>query len=499
MSKLNKKPESIKSKVIKHPDITSNEEGGIAFKANKKTKLMLRVISSLISENGFYKSGKQLDEDLRKSIHKVAEKDPAFILKLALYARTNLYLRTAPMVLLGEFGMSEGRGQVPNARRAVTNTIQRADEITELLAYVIEQNKTRHAFKGKLPMVIKNGVADAFNKFGAYNFSKYDRHGTVTFKDAIFLTHPKPKDEDQEAIFNDIVNETLKSADTWEVALSTKGASKETWTNVLPVMPFMARLRNCKNLLEHGVDIAPVIKMLKDPKAVQNSKQFPYRFFSAYREIEDIPGSDKLQDAINDAMELSVANVPMFPGITFVASDNSGSMRSPVSDKSKVERIEIAALFSAIVKKKSEDAIVSAFGSTFKIVPCSSRDSILTNMKKIKNANVDHATNAYLAIQYLNDNKIHVDRIVLFSDMQCYSTHGYNYSIYEELVKYKRNVNPNVYTYSFDLASYGTLQIPDDESRVCTAGGFSDKVLSFIPKFEQDKMNMLEEIEKIEI
>ena len=53
--------------------------------------------------------------------------------------------------------------------------------------------------------------------------------------------------------------------------------------------------------------------------------------------------------------------------------------------------------------------------------------------------------------------------------------------------------------YSFDLASYGTLQVPDDESRVCTAGGFSDKVLNFIPKFEQDKVDMLEEIEKIEL
>jgi 60 kDa SS-A/Ro ribonucleoprotein len=499
MSKLNKKPETIKSKIAKHPDLTSNEEGGVAFKANKKTKLMLRVISSLISEDGFYKSGKELDEDLCKSIHKVAEKDPAFILKLALYARTNLYLRTAPMVLLGEFAMSEGRGKVPNARRAVTNTIRRADEINELLAYVIEQNKTRHAFKGKLPMVIKNGVADAFNKFNAYQFSKYNRDTALTFKDAIFLTHPSPKNKEQEHIFAEIVDEKLAPADTWEVALSTKGASKETWTNVIPVMPFMAKIRNCKNFLERGVDVAPIIKTLTNPEAVHNSKQFPYRFFNAYREIEEIPGSDKLQDAINDAMEISVDNIPVFPGITFVASDNSGSMHSGVSGKSKIRLIEIAALFSAIVKKKSEESIISAFGQTFATIPCSSRDSILTNMKKIMNKEVGHSTNAYLAIQYLNDKKIKVDRIVIFSDMQCYNTHGYSESIYSELVKYKHNINPNVYTYSFDLSSYGTLQIPDNESRVCTAGGFSDKVLNFIPKFEQDKVDMLEEIEKIEL
>ena len=503
MSKLNKKPESVKLKVENHKDITSNEEGGIAFKANKKTKLMLRVISSLISEDGFYKSGKQLDADLLKSIHKVAEKDPAFILKLALYARNELYLRTAPMVLLGEFAMSEGRGQVSNARRAVTNTIRRADEINELLAYVIEQNKERKAYGGKIPHVIKHGVADAFNKFNAYQFSKYNRDTALTFKDAIFLTHPKPKDAEQETIFNDIVNETLKPADTWEVAISAKGASKETWEDILPVMPFMARLRNIRNMLDYKVNIDPVIKMLTDPKEISKSKQFPYRFVSAYKELEDRSDASKVLAALSDAVDLSVQNIPKFAGKTFVTCDISGSMDSTPSEKSKIKMREIGCLFGAIMHKKSEDSIVSVFATDHVPVSLNSRDSIFTNIKKMLRQNTNGCgTDAYKVMNYLNDNKIFVDRIIIFSDMQCYdSERTYNTSnnIYAGLLKYKQNVNPKVYTYSFDLANYGTLQIPDDESRVCTAGGFSDKVLNFIPKFEQNKMDMLEEIEKIEL
>jgi len=228
----NKKP-NVSDKVKNHPDLTVNREGGVAFKPDMKTDLMLRTVSSMIGEDQFYASGKELKRELREAIHAVAGVDPAFILKLALYARTKMYLRTAPMVLIGEYGMSAGKGKVPNARKFVTATIQRADEIMEVIAYVIEQNTRRKAFKGKLPQVIKFGVADAFNKFDAYQFAKYNREGAVKLKDAMALCHPKPKDEGQEAIFKDIVEDTLAAPDTWEVVISTKGSTKENWESVI--------------------------------------------------------------------------------------------------------------------------------------------------------------------------------------------------------------------------------------------------------------------------
>jgi hypothetical protein len=234
MSKLNTPKKSISQKLLTHPDITRNDAGGIAFKANNKTDLMIRVISSLISEDGFYKSGRELDSDLRNSIAVVAKEDPAFILKLAKYARKDLNLRTAPVVLMGEFGLSGTSGSVPGARHAIADIISRADEITELLSYVMEQNKSRNVFRGKVPMVIKHGVADAFNKFNAYNFAKYyGRDKEISMRDALFITHPVPINKEQEHVFAEIASDELKPADTWEVALSTKGASKEVWEEVI--------------------------------------------------------------------------------------------------------------------------------------------------------------------------------------------------------------------------------------------------------------------------
>ena len=50
-------------------------------------------------------------------------------------------------------------------------------------------------------------------------------------------------------------------------------------------LPFMAMLRNLRNMIQAGISPrhhAWVIKKLTDEGAVIHSKQFPFRFFSAY-------------------------------------------------------------------------------------------------------------------------------------------------------------------------------------------------------------------------
>lgn len=508
MSKLNTVKKSIGEKILSHPDVILNEEYGIAFRASDaKTDLLIRTISSLISENGFYKSGRALDSELLQSIHNVAETDPAFILKLAKFARKDLYLRTAPVVLMGEFALSGNSANIPGAYHSISDTIGRADEITELLSYVMEQNSARNIYKGKVPIVIKKGIAEAFNKFDTYNFAKYSaKDKSVSLRDALFITHPKPRDALQEKIFADIANNTLTPPNTWEVVISKNGATKEAWESVLPSMGYMAVLRNCRNFLQKGINIDPVVKMISDPEQVKKSKQFPYRFLSAYKEIEYEPGASKLLGALSNAIEISVENIPEFKGKTFVTCDTSGSMDQNVSEKSKMTLKEIGCLFGAMVNKKSNDSITSVFATDHVPVNLNPRDSLFTSMKKMFKTNTNGCgTEAWKVMDYLNNKKVFVDRIVLFSDMQCYDTGNNNRffretrSFYEGLVKYRRSVNKNVFVYSFDLANYGTLQIPQNDKRTCIAGGFSDKILNFIPLFEESNKDMLKKIEEIKI
>ncbi|XP_055874450.1 telomerase protein component 1-like isoform X1 [Biomphalaria glabrata] len=79
----------------------------------------------------------------------------------------------------------------------------------------------------------------------------------------------------------------LPIPETWETQVSLKGNKAKTWEDLIDhkKLPYMAMLRNLRNLIKAGISSKHhnfVLKRLCDQKSVVNSKQFPFRFFSAY-------------------------------------------------------------------------------------------------------------------------------------------------------------------------------------------------------------------------
>jgi 60 kDa SS-A/Ro ribonucleoprotein len=485
---------------------TVNHEGAPAYTPTAKLELMLRTMSFMMSGGSYYEKEKDTSAAIAGLVKSVSKKDPEFVLRLAAFARNEMYLRTVPIFLAVEYAKTGTK--LKNAYKYIPQILKRADEPAEALAYYFKSSGSR-----KIPAMLKKGIAETLNNFDEYQFGKWNRKGTVTLKDVLFLTHPKPKSEEQQKLFDKITTGTLDTPFTWETHISKNGSSKETWEQVIPNMGYMATLRNLRNCVEQKVDLAPVIKKLTDPKAVANSKQFPYRFFSAYKALayndaveglyvyatrkNDAP--TKLLDAVNDAMDLSVSNIPKIPGKTFVASDNSGSMNDPISSKSNVERVDISSLFSAISMYICDDAKVSVFATTYERMSLSKRSSILDNMEKIRKKDVGGSTNAWLAIQDILDRKEYYDRIFLFSDMQCYNTYGYGFNRDDSLAglvnKYRKEVNPNCRLYSFDVGHYGLLKFPENDPLTCPVAGYSDTIFRFVPMFEENRETMLKSIE----
>jgi 60 kDa SS-A/Ro ribonucleoprotein len=555
MSQFNKNTKTNVDRVVsEHPDVTVNKEGGVAFRPSAKMELMMRSITSMISD-GFYETESESRDAKKRLVDEIMSYDPLFPLKQAVFDREVLNLRSETTFLLGEFSLNPHKSDVENSRSYVSRAIKRPDDMTELAAYVMSENKKRHVFKGRMPLVVKNALADAFTKFDVYQIAKYNKKADVTMKDIMCMVHPVPKDEKQAVTFKKLHEGTMEAPYTWEVQLSTKGNNAEVWHDLIwsGRLPYMATLRNLRNMLKVGVsssDIDEVVRMLTDPKGVANSKQFPYRFYSANREISKArlwspdPVDDtfeksnhrsteadrtKFMDALDIALEMSVDNIPDLEGTTFITCDNSGSMENnPVStgpvrrvkyhdhdvDSPKITCKDVSTLFGAIMHKKCKNSIVSVFADRFATVPLSKRASIFDNMKKIGDTDVGGSTYADKALDYLTDNDVKVDRIIMLTDEQCYSemdniprssgrffsTHDRcDTSVYASFLKYKRKVNPKVFMYVINLASYGTIQIPESEKNVCTMGGYSDKVLSFIPVFEQSHEGMLDAIEKISI
>ena len=295
-------------------NLTTNHEGAIAWRMTPEWELYSTVVTTMGVEDKFYERG---NDRVRRIADLVQKVQPEFVAQLAVYAREAMHLRSVPLLLLVELARCH-RGDAL-VSRAVSRTVQRADEITELLmCYQWRKGKTNLS---GLSCQLRKGLAEAFNHFDEYQFAKYDRTGRkVTLRDALLLVHPKPKDDAQEKIFKKILNDDLETPYTWETELSHTGqqhfdsakekneAVRKTWQELIASrrMGYMATLCNLRNLLEASIDdtsMEQVCAYLSNPEAVKNSKQLLFRYLSAYMQIQSLVSKIPLEPEIRMLQE----------------------------------------------------------------------------------------------------------------------------------------------------------------------------------------------------
>lgn len=376
----------------------------------------------------------------------------------------------------------------------------------EILAYQMARNTWVPRKGSKIPMMLKNGVKRAFNNFDEYQFAKYNRDGLVSIKDALFLTHPKAKTPEQQKLFDKIAEDTLEIPETWETYISVNGSNTNTWSHIASKLPIFALVRNLRNLLKHDIDTSLYLDKLTTPKVIHNSRMFPFRFYSAYKVVRDetiaFVKQRTVLDALEQAMDISIENMPHISGDTAIFVDLSGSMTSSLNRNSTVRYIDIASLFGALSDKICDNSIIGVFGQTFDTVNVSKRLPILAKMDQIRNKRVGHATNAYLAVEWLRNQGIKVDRILIFSDMQTYDSRGWgnnSRSVQAEIIKYRRQINQNTFLHTIDLTGYGTTLMPEDDPKTNIITGWSEKILDYINMFEEGFETMAKKIENYEV
>ncbi len=489
-----------------------NHEGAKAWTMSKELELYTMVVTTTLSDK-FYETG---GERLLRIKQLISEVNPIFVAKLAVYARENMYLRSVPLVLAVELAKAHKGDDLVS--RLVARIVQRADEITELLAFYQNANaRTATKKLGQLSKQLQKGLALSFNKFDEYQFSKYNREAAVKLRDALFLVHPRPKDVTQQSIFDKIAADNLSTAYTWETELSRAGQENHTdesakdvafakqWEALIDSgkLGYMAMLRNLRNMLQKGISSAHLDKvagMLSDPRQVAKSKQFPFRFLSAYRELrgETNLKATKIMQALEDAITASVVNMRGFDANTrvLIASDVSGSMSVPVSAKSKVQMYDIGLVMSMLLKSKCKLAITSIFGTEFKVVNMPS-ENILANTDQMDHysSQVGWATNGHLVIEHLVQTKTMIDKVMIFTDMQLWNSSGDGGHLASAWTQYKK-LQPTARLYIFDLQGYGQAPIKLLRDDVHLIAGWSDKIFDILHAIENGS-NALEVIENI--
>lgn len=460
---------------------TTNKSGHVAYKMEDKEKLVTQVLTSFLGEPKFYGDN---SNELAKTAEIVVKNEPKFVANLARYARKELHFRSVSHFLTAL--IANCVESKPYIKEVVADVVERPDDITEILSCYLK------VFGKPIPNGLKKALAESLCKFNEYLISKYNGgNKELKFKDVLRLIHPKPKNEEQQELFNKIINDTLPTAVRWETELSQRGNKTEVWEDLIEnnKLGYMAMLRNLRNIMTaNPKNIDKVWEKLSDKDEVLKSKLLPFRFYTAYREAFHLFTSKNI-DLLETAMQHTIDNLPKINGKTVIAIDVSGSMRSLISRNSSVNCAEIAKLLAILAGKLCEEVIIYKFDTKITKVDFSTKDRILKSVKQLWADG--GGTNIALPIQEMIDNKIEADRLIIFSDNEI--NYGFKSTCQSLIDEYRKNINPELWVHAIDLLGYGTQQFCGKNTNIIA--GWSEQILEFINTAEQGIATQVQKIE----
>lgn len=478
---------------------TENRSGYPAYRMAKKERFVTAVLTTMFGEPKYYGS---TDNEIVKLAVEFAKEDPAFLCRLACYARNVGNMRSVSHVLAAVIA----REAREYTRVTIRNIVLRPDDITEIMSCYL-------ALYGKpFPNALKREVAEVIQKFDEYQLAKYNGgNKALKLRDVLRITHPTPADPEKETLFGKILNDTLETPYTWETELSARGNTKEVWDELIASgrVGYMALLRNLRNIVKSGADLQPVLETLSDPKQVKKSRQLPFRFYSAYRTLDQEKLlTPEIHKALETALTCSIDNMEPIPGRTLIAVDVSGSMSMPISGRSDVRCCDIAALLGAMASRICEDATVCYFDYLgycsmerdvgYRIAHYGKYDSVLEICRK--SAFAGGGTDLSLPMQYAleKDPTRHIkpfDRVIYFSDNECNNSHlGLQQTVQGQADKYRAEFNKDFWVHGVDLQGYGTQQFCG--SRFNLVAGWSETVLPFVLMAERGFGSLVKTIEE---
>ena len=175
-------------------------------------------MNCLLWEDQFYEDGVAIADRIEALVPKVT---PETVAALAIEAREEMKLRHAPLLVVREMARhATHRGARGRHARAHHPASRRADRVPrDLLG-----GRARPDAAAQAPAGLgagQEGPGEGVRRSSTpISSPSTTATAPVRLRDVLFLVHAKPKDAAQEKVWKQLVDGTLPSPDTWEVALS---------------------------------------------------------------------------------------------------------------------------------------------------------------------------------------------------------------------------------------------------------------------------------------
>jgi len=423
-----------------------NAAGTPVKKISPEAQLTRLTLAHMLWEKQFYVDGKETADAVQKLAASVR---PDFVRALAETARLKFKLRHIPLLLLRELGR---KGQL----RAVDldAVIQRPDEMSEFLSLYWKDGKT------PLSNQVKLGLAQSFKKFNEYQLAKWDKNSaSISMRDVMFLTHPKPETDAQAELFKRVANKGLQTPDTWETELSAGADKAFTFLRLMQEKKLgaLAFLRNLRNMNEAGINP----KFIREyAQTLDVSKVLPFRFIAAARIVP------AYEDMLEQMMFKALEGHEKLTGKTVLLVDVSGSMfGAKISAKSDLDRFDAAAALAILCREICEEVEIYSYSANGAVRVPPRRGFAL--IEAINRSQPHGGTKLGLALRSITSS---YDRCIVFTDE----------------ASYDRPADPRSGTkgYILNVGSYENGV--NHEAWTCITG-FSESVIDYIQAFEKSE------------
>lgn len=554
MAKFNEK------KMAKQPT-ERNFMGEMAFKMEDKEELISTVMTTFLQGEYYEKEATKIAR-IQELLKKV---DPLFAAKLAIYTRNEGNLRSVTHFVAAE--IAKYVSGTDWGKRFYNRIVVRPDDMSEIVSAYAHINGMSQKDISKIPNAMKGGFKTALERLDAYQLDKYKmKNREVSLIDLIRLFHPKGNQKNAEA-FKRLVNgeslEGLYETKILEKEMTKAGqltknatedekkeAKHEAISEILgnvKGMPIMNLIRNLRNIILYAPDkVEDACAQLRIKDKILKSRLLPFRFATAYAEVEKMIWgksntdtaiafeSDKAKDeltkaqfdslkrsvldALEDAIQYSVENIPELEGNVAILVDHSGSCRgdaggsSAVSAFSQTSTAMIGNLFGSMMAYRQKNVYVGLFGDKLIDVPMDRNMKMLDFNKMSFNKGAycggGTETGIYDFMRKCIDEKKKVDNVVVFSDCQIgsgersftpwYGMKGSDRGQhFHELFKEFKKLNPMCNWIVVNLRQSGGTSVFDKSMRILNIAGWSDKIFDVIKSQCRGWDAVIKEIEGI--
>ena len=503
---------------------TVNEAGGTAYELKPKAALAQYAATGCFNRT-FYAGA---DEQLEKVLKLCEEIDAEFIAKTAVFMRENNFMKDMPALLTAILSTKD--------KDLLERTFSKVIDNGKMLRNFVQIMRSGVVGRKSLGSLPKRLVREWFENREPENIFKQSVGQSPSFADVLKMVHPKPKNAEYEALYGYFIGREIEFANLPEIIRAYEKYKADESNGEVPNVPFqmltalnlgadewitiaknakwqMTRM-NLNTFQRHGVFAdKEVVKMiaerLRDAESIKRAKVFPYQLMIAFQTASQnskIPR--EITDALQDAMEIAIENVPQIEGKVYVFPDVSGSMSMSATgyrkgSTSAVRCIDVAALVAAAILRKNPSAEVLPFENDVVNIKLNPRDSVMTNAEKLAKIG-GGGTNCSAPLAKLNRERAKGDFVIYVSDNESWIDANRQYSSGTETMKQWNEFaarNKAAKLVCIDIQPYDHTQAKE-RSDILNIGGFSDNVFKLVSNFSKGTLNAehwVGEIEKVEI